>query len=85
MTTYQPVSCMLHSRLELAILRHKPLIFDGFNNQGEVVSELQCTALDIYTSHGAEYLRVCSNDQQQQIFRLDQLKRVTNLSGELLA
>ncbi len=53
MAPYQPVSCALHSAMELAVMRRKPVILHFSGGQA-----LQGTILDVWTSGGREWLRL---------------------------
>ncbi|WP_414040180.1 Rho-binding antiterminator [Acidithiobacillus sp. M4-SHS-6] len=56
---YVPVSCALHSALELAALQHRPVLLhlrDGRRLQGQI--------LDVWTAAGREWLKL--QDQQQE-------------------
>jgi len=68
---YQPISCMQHERLELAVLRRSPLklqLKDGRALSGR--------ALDVYTEAGAEWLKF-RTPGGEEIVRLDHIETVS--------
>lgn len=71
MEAYQPVSCDLHSRLELAILRRRALHLAWPSAEG--AREGQGVAVDIYTRDGAEWLEVDLVTGERVRLRLDQM------------
>lgn len=76
MEPYQPVSCDLHSRLELAILRRRTLHLEWRMEEG--TREGVGVATDIYTRDGAEWLEVDLVTGEQLRLRLD---RMTVIDG----
>jgi len=66
---YQPISCMQHERLELAVLRRTPLKLQIVN--GTVLDGL---VLDVYTQGGAEWLKFRDSMGVEQVIRLDQIQ-----------
>ncbi|GEM_PF-1342871 len=61
---YVPVSCALHSALELAALQHKSVVLqmrDGSQLTGQI--------LDVWTADGREWLKL-RNAHQEQIIDL---------------
>jgi Rho-binding antiterminator len=71
MQPYQPVSCDLHSRLELAILRRQTLRLEWQTEQGSQGGA--GVAVDIYTRDGAEWLEVDLPSGERLRLRLDQI------------
>ena len=69
---YQPISCMQHERLELAVLRRSPLMLQLKDGRA-----LSGRALDVYTREGAEWLRFLDRETGEITIRLDALERVT--------
>lgn len=75
MSDYQPIACMDHERLEFAVLRRQALalqLTDG--------SHLCGTPLDVYTREGAEWLRFQIEGGSEQVLRLDQIARFTQIA-----
>lgn len=78
---YQPVSCDLHSRLELAILRRQTLTLRWQESEAgtadpptDGIHSATLRLLDIYTRDGAEWLEVEPLDGGTVFrLRLDQL------------
>jgi transcriptional antiterminator Rof (Rho-off) len=74
MTTYQPVSCELHTRLELAIMQRRRLslewLEDGVRRCEEVLP------VDIYTRAAAEWLEFVCAEVRQRVC-LDQIVTVS--------
>jgi len=72
MSDYEAVSCDLHSRLELAIMRRMPLTLRWTDEGGNVRTET-VRAVDLYTREGAEWLEVAASGEsppQEATFRL---------------
>ena len=66
---YQPISCMQHERLELAVLRRSSLrlqLKDGRVLRGQ--------ALDVYTQAGAEWLKFHVPETGNITLRLDAIE-----------
>jgi transcriptional antiterminator Rof (Rho-off) len=72
---YVPVSCELHSILELAIIQHKDLLLHWQTPKGEFLQE-RVHPVDVITSNRQEYLIVNRGSQQHIEIRLDQIKSV---------
>ena len=71
---YQPISCMQHERLELAVLRRSSLklrLKDGRVLRGQ--------ALDVYTQAGAEWLKFHIS-AMEKIVRLDHIETIEVVS-----
>ncbi|MBM4189986.1 MAG: transcriptional antiterminator, Rof [Betaproteobacteria bacterium] len=74
MEPYQPVSCDLHSRLELAILRRRTLHLEWKTGPGlERRQAGTGIGVDIYTRDGAEWLEVDLVTGERLRLRLDQM------------
>lgn len=77
MEIYQPVSCGLHSRLELAILRRRTLHLEWHTEAGAPMGAATQVgsgiAVDIYTQGGAEWLEVDLITGERLRLRLDQM------------
>ena len=67
-TDYLPISCMQHERLEFSALRRIPLEFKLVS--GVVLGGV---VLDVYTSAGAEWLKLRDAAGAEQVIRLDQI------------
>ncbi len=80
METYQSVSCDLHSRLELAILRRRTLHLEWRTEAGTLMGAATQAgsgiAVDIYTREGAEWLEVDLTSGEHLCLRLDRLGEV---------
>lgn len=68
---YLPVSCALHSALELAALQRRPVILqlhDGRHLQGQI--------LDVWTAAGREWLKLLDQHQEHilDLTFIDQLQ-----------
>lgn len=68
MSDYQPIACMQHERLELAVLRRLPLQIMLRDERA-----LHGLALDVYTQSGAEWLKFRSAAGVEELIRLDQI------------
>lgn len=71
MKPYRPVSCDLHSRLELAILRRRSLRLEWQTEDDLRVDT--GVPVDIYTRDGAEWLEVDLVTGEHLRLRLDQM------------
>ena len=78
MSDYKPVSCELHSRLELYALRQRPVQLQWRNAAGRII-EQPATILDLITRRGEEFVvaRLASGAQEE--IRLDRIAE----AGEL--
>lgn len=74
-STYQPVACALHERLEFAVLRRIPLVLRYFTVDGGVC-EASVLAIDVQTREGAEWLKIQREDGSMSELRLDRLLQV---------
>ena len=77
MVAYQPVSCDLHSRLELAILRRRSLRLEWQTGDGLRVGT--GAPVDIYTRDGAEWLEVDLVTGEHLRLRLDQMRVIDGI------
>ena len=71
---YTPVSCQLHSELELAIIRQRNIILVL---KDPPAHHLTVTPLDILTDHRQEFLVVNHPIQKQLNIRLDNIESLT--------
>lgn len=71
MEPYQPVSCDLHSRLELAVMRRRSLRLEWQTEDGLRVDT--GVPVDIYTRDGAEWLEVDLVTGEHLRLRLDRM------------
>ncbi len=80
MEPYRPVSCDLHSRLELAILRRRTLHLEWRTEadapMGGITQSGSGVAVDIYTRDGAEWLEVDLTTGERLCLRLDRLGEI---------
>ncbi|MDD5366185.1 MAG: transcriptional antiterminator, Rof [Gallionellaceae bacterium] len=70
MADYQPIACVVHERLEFAVLKRRQLKLacrDG-------VGDLAGLPLDVYTRDGAEWLRLRAEDGHEHVLRLDRIE-----------
>lgn len=74
-TDYRPVSCDLHSQLELLAMHRADIRLDG-ERAGVGVTDLPCQVLDVQTRDGAEYLQVRTAAGERLDWRLDKLERI---------
>ncbi|MBF0257151.1 MAG: transcriptional antiterminator, Rof [Gammaproteobacteria bacterium] len=65
---YRPVSCALHSELELAIMRQTRL------RLSTAKGEISGRPLDLLIREGAEYLLLQDDHGQEHSLRLDQIQ-----------
>ncbi|MBT7307137.1 MAG: transcriptional antiterminator, Rof [Gammaproteobacteria bacterium] len=72
MVHYTPVSCALHSELELAILRKSPRLLKWVLESGEVREET-ITPVDLITRIEGEFLLFNTAQQERLEIRLDQI------------
>ena len=70
---YKPVSCAMHSELELAIMHKQVMELCWQNESGEMRTE-NVVPVDIITSNHAEFLVVKTDNNQSVSIRLDQIK-----------
>ncbi len=59
---YQPVSCALHSALELAALQHRQIIL--FLHNGD---PLRGQIMDVWTAAGREWVRLRQDVQERDL------------------
>ena len=70
MPDYKPVSCQVHSQLELHIMHRQTLRLQWREPTG-VSYNLTITPVDIYTRDGQEFLRIVDEQGREKILRLD--------------
>lgn len=70
-TSYQPIPCIQHERLEFAVLRRTPLRLT-YQAGGERITA-RVKVLDVYTRDGAEWLSFSDEAGKQAVIRLDQI------------
>ncbi len=74
MTDYRPVGCEQHSLYELAIMQRRRLRLAWQDaRQASLVGTV--SPLDLYTSAGAEFLRVIDAQERIHDIRLDRIMR----------
>lgn len=76
---YVPVACVLHERLEFAVLRRLTLQLRWNDDSGSHAARVQ--PLDVTTRDGAEWLTLRRPDGDVVEVRLDRIEAVTELSG----
>ncbi len=75
MSDYRAISCDLHSRYELMIMRRARLRVSGISNRGEE-RDLEVLPLDLVSRSGEEFLLVQTEAGERLEFRLDRLTGV---------
>lgn len=73
-TDYVPISCALHSKYELAILRRQRLRLVW--NDSSVIHDQVVQPLDLKTTNREEFLICRTADDTTQNIRLDRVQRV---------
>ncbi len=79
MSDYQAISCDLHSRYELMIMRRQRLRVSGRSDRGEE-RDLEVLPLDIVSRSGEEFLLVETREGERLEFRLDRIGAVVPLN-----
>ena len=70
---YIPISCDLHSQLELAIMHQRKISIKIESN----TTEYKITPLDIFIKSKSEYLKYLQDGHQDtDIIRLDKIKQI---------
>ncbi len=78
-TSYQPVSCDLHSQYELAIMHKNKLALTWLTDE-QVKTTSNVFAIDVQTKNKAEYLIAESIDKKKLCIRLDHITEMRILS-----
>ncbi len=76
---YRPVACVLHERLEFAVLRRIHLRLRWLDGGGEHTERV--LPLDVTTRDGAEWLTFRRRDGTVQALRLDHIAAVEEAPG----
>ncbi len=76
---YTPVACVLHERLEFAVLRRLPLLLRWADDTGAHVARVE--PLDVTTRDGAEWLTLRLPEGEVLELRLDRIEAVTEMPG----
>lgn len=76
---YTPVACVLHERLEFAVLRRLTLQLRWTDDSGSHTARVQ--PLDVTTRDGAEWLTLRLPDGKVMEVRLDRIEAVTEMPG----
>jgi Rho-binding antiterminator len=71
-TDYQPISCISHERLELAVLKKQWL--DIHVLAGEAAGMQHLMPLDVYAQAGVEWLKAQTESGKTLTLRLDQIR-----------
>ena len=75
---YEPIACILHERLEFAVLKRLHLQVQYLDSVGlAVVSAI--LPLDVYSGNAAEWLKMQHADGQVETIRLDALLTFSEL------
>jgi len=74
-TDYQPVSCELHSEIELHAMHGNRVSIETHTSEAAVIGRI----VDVSTHDKAEYVIIETGSQQQQEIRLDQILKMTPL------
>lgn len=83
-TDYRPVSCDLHSELELLAMRRARVRLDARLPDGEL-RDLDCRVLDVRTRDGAEYLELQDAAGRCLSCRLDALRAIRLEDGRQIS
>ena len=73
---YKPVSCALHSELELLIIRQSPFELTWQPDEGSdahAIQHAKVIAIDLCTRNHEEYLTVSGSDNDSYTIRLDHI------------
>jgi len=71
---YQPVSCEMHSELELAIMHRTELQISWQSDDATITDTV--LAIDIYTQDQQEFLSIENNDRHRLDIRLDKILHI---------
>lgn len=74
---YTPIACVLHERLEFAVLRG--LMLELSWEEAGCNHTARARPLDVYTRDGAEWLKVCLGDERELTLRLDRIRAFREL------
>lgn len=74
---YIPVACVLHERLEFAVLRRLTLELRWRDASGVYTAQVQ--PLDVVTREGAEWLTLRRPEGEVMHLRLDRIEAVTEM------
>ena len=69
---YQPVSCEIHSELELAAMRRQPVLLSVAENSHQPPTPVTAIIEDFIIKDGAEYARIVA-EGKQSLVRHDQI------------
>lgn len=67
--SYQPIPCVLHERLEFAVLKRQSLQIHYLDAGRETVATV--LPLDVFSKHAAEWLKMQHADGREETLRLD--------------
>jgi Rho-binding antiterminator len=73
---YRPIACAAHERLELAVLRRRPLQLTWLDEDGRTQFHERVLPLDVATRAGAEWLTFQRPDGAPEMVRLDRIRFV---------
>ena len=77
--TYQPISCELHSKYELAIM-HKNKLELSWHEEEQMLTATNILPLDVQTKNKAEYLIAQSAGNENLCIRLDHIIKMRILN-----
>ena len=70
---YVPVSCEMHSELELFVMHRQRLRLRWHDSASNITQETILLPVDVCAQHGAEYLHAIGSDHKPLIIRLDRV------------
>ncbi len=76
MAAYQPIACVQHEQLELAVLQRQHLQLRYVDAQALTITAT-VLPLDVYSANAAEWLKMQHADGRIEIVRLDALLAFT--------
>ncbi len=72
MKPYRPISCEIHSRYELLVIRHSKITLD-YMDAGNSQQHATGTAIDLYTRNGEEFIDIQIDAETSLAIRLDRI------------
>jgi transcriptional antiterminator Rof (Rho-off) len=75
-TLYQPISCEIHSELELAVMRRQPVIIKVVSVDNQAPQTYEAIIEDILIQNHAEYAKVLI-DGKNSLIRLDHISGIS--------
>ena len=75
-TLYQPISCEIHSELELAAMRRQPVILTVASEDNQAPQSYEAIIEDVVIQDHAEYAKVLI-DGKHSLIRLDHITGIS--------